>query len=82
MSQAWGEWAKSPLHLLMIKASVGVLTNSEFPQKDPCPFNSSTCDCRASLFINKIVSNVSPDLIFKKSAYRWKDKAYVFYKLV
>lgn len=70
------------LHLLPVKASVNVHTNPSFTQKDPCSFNSSTCDLRASLFINRIVSNVNPDLVFKKSAYliaiAGKKKAYVF----
>lgn len=48
----------------------------------PCSFNSSTCDLRASLFISRIVSNVNPYLVFKKSAYliaiAGKKKAYVF----
>ena len=85
MSQA-GENEQNTLHLLMVKASVSVHTNPSSTQKDPCSFNSCTCDLRASLFINRIVSNVNPDLVFKKSAYlitiAGKMKAYVFYKLV
>lgn len=76
------ENGQSALHLLPVKASVSVHTNPSFTQKDPCSFNSSTCDLSTSLFINRIVSNVNPDLVFKKSAYliaiAGKKKAYVF----
>lgn len=70
----------------MTKASISIHTNPAFTQEDPCSFYSSTCDFRASLFINMIVSNVNPDLVFKMLAYliaiAGKIKAYVFYILV
>lgn len=70
----------------MTKASISVHTSPVVTQKDPCSFNSSTCDFRASSFINRIVSNVNPDLVFKMLAYliaiAGKIKAYVFYILV
>lgn len=69
MSQTGENEQKNTLHLLMIKASVSGHTNPAFTQKDPCSFHSSTCDFRASLFLNRIVSNVNPDLVFKMSAY-------------